>query len=154
MQTNNRATLLGLPAELRNTIYEYVFRPGTCKPYNPVVAFRGLFSCDCRGQALMTTCKQTRGETLAMFYHNHDFRLFASQNHRPGLDAWLDSLPSEAYGHIRRFHIQHTGSSVQRSLCVCFDLHEGDVAVTAVKFGRVYHDTVSRYLPLPLSLSL
>lgn len=101
-----QATFLGLPPELRNSIYSLMFTFGDCKPYNPVPAYRGLHSCQCRGQTLMRVCRQTRQETLALFYQNHEFRLLLDDDHKFAVQLWLDSLAPDAFNHIKRFQFR------------------------------------------------
>lgn len=102
----NRATFLGIPPELRNAIYSMVFTFGECDAYNPVLAYRGLHSCSCRGQSLMQVSKRIRHETLALFYENHEFRLLLSDGHTLALQTWLNSLAPDVFNHIKRFQFR------------------------------------------------
>ncbi|KAF2163569.1 hypothetical protein M409DRAFT_57454 [Zasmidium cellare ATCC 36951] len=142
-----QSTFLGLPPELRNSIYALVFTFGDCKPYNPVPAYRGLHSCQCRGQTLMRVCRQTRKETLALFYQNHEFRLLLSDDHKLAVQTWLDSLAPDAFNHIKRFQFRQKERRYEgqywrwTNVYATFVIGEADVEVAVVVTSEA---TVSR----------
>lgn len=95
MTHTNQASLLGLPAELRNIIYGHSFGYGDCQYYNLVRTFVAIQHCRCFGLGLMQVCQQTRSENFKLFYENYDFRFNLDHAKNHAIETWLGIQATE-----------------------------------------------------------
>ena len=103
VQGQSKSTLLGLPPDLRNIIYELCL-PGTCEVPNASASNRHGYY---QGPALLLSCKQAYAEGINIFYHETAFR-FSGGTSR--MLAWLSHVASKGgHGAMLRSVVLVTG---------------------------------------------
>lgn len=103
MASTNKETpsLLGLPRELRDIIYEYAFSDST------VIIKHHEQSPSTRKAALLCTCKQIYQEGLKTYYR---CSIFIAIEHPHDLAWWIIGLPSDIRKEIKHLRWQHSGA--------------------------------------------
>lgn len=114
-ETTQNSSLLSLPSELRNTIYELVLvSEKRIKIYDKA-------NKDCRPPAVLQACHQLRHEAGAIYYGGNIFKIRAIWNDeaKEDQDVWFDSCDSffaqwlasigpDSRAGLRKVHIHDT----------------------------------------------
>jgi hypothetical protein len=103
-----RASLLGLPVELRLQIYNYLVtnvhinlrRPWSYRDYT-----------DRKPWSWLHISQQTRAEILPIFYQSVQFQVLDGFTAKR-LCAWLDAIGTDAVAHLRRLRFECEGHCV------------------------------------------
>ncbi|KAK4565788.1 hypothetical protein LTR86_003637 [Recurvomyces mirabilis] len=89
---HQQASLLRLPAEIRNRIYEDFF--------NSITTIHIGVNVNSRDIALVQVCKQTRHEALSLMYATCGIALNIKPIHVDRTIAWLQAQPTSYFGKV------------------------------------------------------
>jgi hypothetical protein len=107
-----RASFLGLPPELRNQIYDYLFGYGECGYWNPVLSFRGVRQCTCEGFQLLWVCRETRQMAWHTYFDHHPIRFILYKANRVAIESYLDMVSPKGVASIHRFQVKGYKSQI------------------------------------------